>query len=171
MRYSAVVIAILALPMAASAALVNINTANKALLDTLPGIGPSKAATIVDYRTKHGPFGAIEDIQRVSGIGPVTFANLKGSITVGTEAVGQPPPGGNGYEKVQAVEPITSPKPSLDAHEEAGFAPAAATDLAAAGAPLPPPVSASRAAGLFGSPWAFGLLGVVLLAGGAFIFL
>ncbi len=48
---------------------VNINTANASLLDTLPGIGPVKAQNIIDYRTEHGPFLSIEEIQNVWGIG------------------------------------------------------------------------------------------------------
>ena len=67
--------------------LVNINTADAVLLDTLPGIGPSKATAIVTYRTEHGPFTYIEDIQKVSGIGPSTFADIKAFITVGDTGV------------------------------------------------------------------------------------
>ena len=65
-----------------AASLININTADAALLDTLQGIGPSKAAAIVDYRTKNGSFARIEDIQNVSGIGPSTYAGLAPFITV-----------------------------------------------------------------------------------------
>ena len=68
---------------ALAAALVNINTADSATLQTLNGIGPSKAQAIIDYRTQHGPFAKIEDIQNVSGIGPSTYANIKDYITVG----------------------------------------------------------------------------------------
>ncbi|OGG68520.1 hypothetical protein A3E99_00050 [Candidatus Kaiserbacteria bacterium RIFCSPHIGHO2_12_FULL_54_16] len=66
--------------------------------------------------------------------------------------------------------PITSAK-NIQAHEEAVRAPAGATELAPAGAALPPPASNARAAGLFNSIWTLGLLGVILVAGGAFIFL
>ncbi|MBU6491024.1 ComEA family DNA-binding protein, partial [Patescibacteria group bacterium] len=72
----------------AAAALVNINTADATLLDTLPGIGPSKAAAIVEYRDVHGPFASIEDIQNVSGIGPSTYAGIAPFITVGDTAAG-----------------------------------------------------------------------------------
>jgi competence ComEA-like helix-hairpin-helix protein len=75
---------LLAIPLSAYAALVNINTADAALLDTLPGIGPTYATRIVDYRTAHGPFARIEDIQNVSGIGPSTYANIASLITVGS---------------------------------------------------------------------------------------
>ena len=72
---------------ALAAALVDINTADEALLDTLPGIGPSKAAAIVAYRNAHGPFAAIEDMQNVSGIGASTYAGLAPFITVGRAGV------------------------------------------------------------------------------------
>ncbi|MHB0865514.1 MAG: helix-hairpin-helix domain-containing protein [Minisyncoccota bacterium] len=71
---------------ATAATLVNINTADATTLDTLPGIGPSKAAAIVEYRQEHGAFVRIEDIQNVSGIGPSTFANIQSLITVGDTA-------------------------------------------------------------------------------------
>jgi competence protein ComEA len=62
--------------------LVNINTADLQELDSLPGIGPTTAQKIIDYRDANGPFAVIEDIQNVSGIGPVTFENIKDLITV-----------------------------------------------------------------------------------------
>ena len=65
-----------------SADLININTATLAQLDSLPGIGPTTAQKIIDYRTTHGPFQKIEDIMNVSGIGPATFDKLKDLITV-----------------------------------------------------------------------------------------
>lgn len=74
------------LPAFASATVVNINTADAVLLDTLPGIGPSKAAAIIEYRTTHGLFANIEDIQNVKGIGPSTFAGFKALIIVDTPA-------------------------------------------------------------------------------------
>ncbi len=83
MRTAGLLALALFLPLSAYAALVNINTADAALLDTLPGIGPTYAARIVDYRTAHGPFARIEDIQNVSGIGPSTYAKIQPFITVG----------------------------------------------------------------------------------------
>ncbi len=62
--------------------LININTATLEELDTLPGIGPSKAQAIIDYRNTNGNFSAIEDIMNVSGIGQTTFDNIKNLITV-----------------------------------------------------------------------------------------
>ena len=62
--------------------LVNINTATLEELDTLPGIGPTTAQKIIDYRT-NTPFSTIEDLMKVSGIGPSIFENLKLLIVVG----------------------------------------------------------------------------------------
>lgn len=68
---------------AASSSLVDINTADAAALDALPGIGPATAQAIIDERVNNGPFKAIEDIQNVKGIGPSLFAQIKTRITVG----------------------------------------------------------------------------------------
>ncbi|WP_102337551.1 ComEA family DNA-binding protein [Collinsella provencensis] len=62
--------------------LVNINLANVEELDTLPGIGPSTAQSIVDDREANGPFASPEDLMRVSGIGEKKFEKLKASICV-----------------------------------------------------------------------------------------
>lgn len=61
---------------------VNINTATVTELDALPGIGPTTAQTIVDYRLQHGPFQIIQDIQKVPGIGPATYDRIKDYITI-----------------------------------------------------------------------------------------
>jgi 5'-nucleotidase len=69
-------------PTVAERPLVNINTASAEELEALPGIGPVIAQRIVDYRTEHGPFQMIEEIEGVSGIGPARFAQIKGLISV-----------------------------------------------------------------------------------------
>ena len=61
---------------------VNINTASIEELDQLPGIGPSIAQRIVDYRTEHGKFKTIEEIQDVKGIGDAKYDEIKDNITV-----------------------------------------------------------------------------------------
>jgi competence protein ComEA len=66
-----------------SGVIVNINTASEFELAGLPGIGPSAAKSIVTYRTENGPFKSIEEIQKVSGVGPATFEKIKQLITVG----------------------------------------------------------------------------------------
>lgn len=62
--------------------LVNINTAGVEVLCTLPGIGESKAKSIVAYREANGSFGNIEDIMKVSGIKDNAFNKIKDLITV-----------------------------------------------------------------------------------------
>ena len=62
--------------------LVNINTADVDELCELPGIGPALAQRIMDYREANGDFEYIDDIRNVEGIGDVTFANIRGMITV-----------------------------------------------------------------------------------------
>ncbi|MFJ5715439.1 helix-hairpin-helix domain-containing protein [Neobacillus sp. NPDC093127] len=61
---------------------ININKATESELQTLPGIGPAKAAAIIEYRNTSGPFKAVEDIKNISGIGDKTFEKLKDSIAV-----------------------------------------------------------------------------------------
>lgn len=64
------------------AGLVNINTASAAELQTLSGIGPSMAQSIIDERSKNGPFASVDDLMRVSGIGEKKLAKIKDCICV-----------------------------------------------------------------------------------------
>lgn len=61
---------------------VNINTADEALLCTLPGIGKTRASSIIAYREECGMFSYIEDIMKVSGIKDSSFQKIKEYITV-----------------------------------------------------------------------------------------
>lgn len=61
---------------------ININTATSEELQTLSGIGESKAQAIIDYRNTNGPFNSIEEIVNVSGISENLFAKIKEDITV-----------------------------------------------------------------------------------------
>ena len=61
---------------------VNINTAGIDELGTIPGIGPTKAASILTYRETVGLFKSTEDIMNVSGIGNAKFESMKSEITV-----------------------------------------------------------------------------------------
>lgn len=61
---------------------VNINTATNTELENLPGIGPSTAAKIIDYRNNNGRFKVVEDIKNVSGIGDSKFNKIKNLIKV-----------------------------------------------------------------------------------------
>jgi competence protein ComEA len=55
---------------------VNINKADVLTLDRLPGIGPSRAASIIADRETNGPFSSCDELERVRGIGPKTVALL-----------------------------------------------------------------------------------------------
>jgi len=61
---------------------VSINKATLAELQTLPGIGKTKAQAIIDYRSKNGLFKSVEDLKKVSGIGNATFEKIKNDITI-----------------------------------------------------------------------------------------
>ena len=63
-------------------ALVNINTADETTLETLNGVGPVLAAAILQYRTEHGPFTSVDQLDEVSGIGPATLEDLRSQVTV-----------------------------------------------------------------------------------------
>lgn len=61
---------------------VNINKASSAQLQTLNGIGPSKAAEIIKYRTSHHGFKSVDELVNVKGIGPKTVKKLRKHITI-----------------------------------------------------------------------------------------
>ena len=57
--------------------LIDINSAGAEELDLLPGIGPVKAAAIIDYRAEHGPFSDVQELLEVPGIGEATLEGLR----------------------------------------------------------------------------------------------
>lgn len=61
---------------------ININTADETTLQTLDGIGETKAKAIIEYRNKNGNFKTIEDIKNVFGIGDSVYEKIKDNITV-----------------------------------------------------------------------------------------
>ncbi|MFN7142313.1 MAG: ComEA family DNA-binding protein [Myxococcota bacterium] len=99
---------------------VDINAADASVLEGLPGIGPSKAAAIVQYRTEHGPFKTVDDLDNVPGIGPSTLASLRDQVSVGKGGA----PGTPGASKAPEAKPAT------------GASAAAAPVSAAAGCPV-----------------------------------
>lgn len=62
--------------------IVNINTATQTELETLPGIGPSLALKIINYRKENGKFTSIEQLKEVSGIGDSKYENLKKYVII-----------------------------------------------------------------------------------------
>lgn len=61
---------------------IDINTADATQLVTIPGIGETRAAAILAYREKNGPFAKVEDIMQVSGIKSALFEKMKDYITI-----------------------------------------------------------------------------------------
>ena len=61
-------------------AAVNINAADVKTLETLPGVGASKAQAIVDYRAAHGNFKSIDDLKNVKVIGEKIIGQIKGMV-------------------------------------------------------------------------------------------
>jgi len=68
-------------PGSGDASVVNLNTADAAELETLPGVGPATADQIISHREQHGPFTQLADIEAVSGIGPATRERLDGLVS------------------------------------------------------------------------------------------
>lgn len=64
---------------------LNVNRATAEELEELPGIGPALAARIIAYREENGPFARVDDLVRVSGIGPKTIDRFRDLVTVDDE--------------------------------------------------------------------------------------
>jgi competence protein ComEA len=104
--------------LSAALALVDVNAADQTELETLPGIGPSKAQAIIAWRTANGPFKSLEDLDRVDGIGPSTLANLKDQVSFGAAA------GATASSSTASKAPATVPAASEPVAAAAGAAPA-----------------------------------------------
>jgi competence protein ComEA len=67
---------------------IDLNTASAVALQSIPGIGESRAAAIIADRDARGAFSSVDALQRVSGIGPVTVEKIRPFVTVGLESPG-----------------------------------------------------------------------------------
>lgn len=83
-------------------AAVNLNTATKAELETIKGIGPSKAQAIIDYRAKNGPFKSVDELDNVKGFGQKSVDKVRGELTVS----------GAASAKAAAPAKTAAPKPA-----------------------------------------------------------
>lgn len=61
---------------------VNLNTADETALETIPGVGPVTATSILQYRSQIGSFSSVEQLLDVDGIGPATLESLRAYVTV-----------------------------------------------------------------------------------------
>ena len=71
-----------ALPAGAAEGVVNINMADAAGLSLLPGVGPSTAGRIVEFRTENGKFESPADLMLVRGIGERSFERMRPYVTI-----------------------------------------------------------------------------------------
>jgi competence protein ComEA len=74
----------------ARVALTDVNRADQAELEQVPGIGPGLAKKIDDHRRAHGPFQSVEELRQVKGIGPATYEKLRAFVRVEPSSISQP---------------------------------------------------------------------------------
>ena len=114
---------------------VNINTATAQELQTLNGIGSSKAAAIVEYRNANGPFKSPEDIKNVRGIGNGIYQKISSEITVGNGQATRTPAARPAAQQQQPQPAATKPATPADkpaaANKPAAARPAATKPAAA----------------------------------------
>ena len=78
---------VLCIPAYASSEKINVNTASAGELDRLPGIGPSKARSIVNHRSENGAFRTVAELRKVRGIGPRILEKIRPYVHVGDGSV------------------------------------------------------------------------------------
>jgi competence protein ComEA len=94
--------------------IVNLNTAPAELLGLLPGIGPSKARGILQYRTRH-PFRTIDELVRVKGIGRRMIREMRAHLAVAGPSTARGAPGTRAIE-IPPPPPLTPPPGRLACH-------------------------------------------------------
>lgn len=73
----------IAFSIAPAWAAVNINMATVEQLETIKGIGPKKAAAIVEHRKQHGIFHSVDELANVKGLGPASVERIRHEVTIG----------------------------------------------------------------------------------------
>lgn len=61
---------------------IDLNTADEATLETVPGIGPTKALAIIEFRKNHGPFVSLSELRQIRGFGKMTLSNIQSFLSV-----------------------------------------------------------------------------------------
>lgn len=84
---------------------LNLNTATQQELEELPGIGPVKARSIIQFRESHHGFSRVEDLDEVYGIGPATIANLRSLVILRDRIV--TPRSSSSQSSSSRAEPLT----------------------------------------------------------------
>lgn len=136
---------LLAVAAAVAGSLVDINAADAATLETLPGVGESTAAKIIAYRESNGPFTTVDQLDAVSGIGEKTMEKLRPLVTVGE-------PGASPAAATRAA-PASTAAPEAAAPSTAAPSTAAPGDSGASAAPgCPVNINTADAAGLDALP-------------------
>jgi competence protein ComEA len=105
-----VLVACFAFASAAFAGQVNLNTARGVELESLKGIGPVKAKSIVDYRTKNGEFKSVDDLEKVPGFGKKTVDKLRADLTVNGGAASAKAQGKAQPEAMKDAAPVKAAK-------------------------------------------------------------
>ncbi len=125
---------------------VNINTATQAQLETLKGVGPAKAQAIIDYRTKNGPFKTLADLEKVQGIGPGIFKNIKSDVKLSGDTVVKAHDKGEHKGAAKKAEPAAKAEPAKPAMKAEPAKPATPPAPAAKAEPAKPATPATPAA-------------------------
>lgn len=132
---------------------IDLNLAGETELMRLPGIGPSRAAGIIQDRQRNGPFGTVDELDRVSGIGPKTLEKLRPYIMVSGTAGAAGVPKANPATRANPPAPVPrsfAAVPDRAAHPVP--APAPASGSAPARPPASSPASAAEALTLLSAP-------------------
>ncbi len=101
---------------------ININTANSADLQQVPGIGPSTAQKILDTRKSYGAFKTVDDLLAIKGIGPKKLEKMRKYLSVGK------PPSRKQSNTPQTAAAPAKPPPTKSPAKQSGTPPATASE-------------------------------------------